>query len=68
MNARHLEATVSSMCGVSGYGVFILNVHWTSEGSKFIVAMITAFFAGAIGYLGQQGIKFIVNKIKNKNA
>jgi CDP-diglyceride synthetase len=66
MSNRTLSGFFGGICGVSGYGVVTCTVHMTNDEIKFIVAMATAFIAGAVGYGGQLALKWIIKKIYRK--
>lgn len=66
MTHKHVEGFISWMCGMTGYGFLQVNVHLSDEILKFVLSMLTALFAGAVGWIGQQGVKRLYKFYKSK--
>lgn len=72
-NHKFIEAWVSYICGVFGYGFVWTNVDWADALPKIFISMASAALAGGMGYLGKlltvalvRKGKLFIHKLKEK--
>lgn len=65
MNHKIIDAWVSSICGVFGFGISWTNIHWTEDIMKISAASFSALVAGAMGYIGKLLAVRLIRKVKS---
>lgn len=64
MNHKIIEAWLSSICGVFGFGIAWTNMNWGDALPKIVIAAFSAGVAGGMGYIGKLITVWTLRKLK----
>lgn len=66
MNNKHFEGVFCSMCGPVGFYLAHINIHINDQTLAFLISMVTAACAAAVGFFVQLFLRWILNKNSKK--